>query len=1341
MTHKRRLNARGNSGRACFLPGCLFAVLPFAFASTGITAPLNKPPQAITQLKTLYRETALIQQGRLRVRIIRPDNEAYIEPAQAVAAALRAMAESVAAKPSGIMPGDPWPAIKTDKDYRTSDRNYHLICLGQMNNNRLAFELYVRHLIAADDWYPGPDGHVMRTVSDPFGKSSNVIFLGGSDSAGVKKAVARFTATLEALAADPAFRKNPAVPYLMDIQFRGKDKMSAFLPKVRDEFKKTFVDQPSLPYFIETRMNDLARNWYLTGHDAYAEALADGIRRWMKEYYKWTPPRQITTPKYLIPYMLLDWDMVEEHPAFDNALRLEYTNLLYDYVSRMSVHSRISQLKPGVLAGTGHHNVTLTVSYGGKYFTTYYPKADLTRINQGLKSVRTGLNTIKNTYGFFDENGGYTQFYPTVTMHNSLFMNDLHYFSSGHAKDWLYQSLIYTSNLKWRYCGKDPQYGPGEWYDRNGHWIWLQNQLTNRTDYGPRVTKDQVEFTAWSYLPKIEPVRPDNWLNGIQWLPVHQTTFKYMKRKGKQINVPRAKTFHLISLRQTYDRMAEFLRMDGINDGLENGGDGNALNTYTDKGQGWLIYGKWGSHSPKYHNRMIILKNGLMAEKEPALCALEAVADLPDSGLVQSVLYDLNSTDWARNILWRKGKWFVICDTVRAREPGDFSLLCRWRSYIQGTLHGPRYTKTKRGVSCDIVGDGYAQTFPSMVDITYPYFTQALHGQLKQGDAQTFFTLFQTRPEKTHPLRMERVARNVTLVRDPDGPVLIGALMPQKTTLTESTLSVADRFQLKGVNDCSLALSARMFLLSEQSFAATDFTGWNKTIGGQTDNLMQSDQPIHLEINWENGSISALAKQACTLQIREESFPIKGLGINQPSRDLKPQTFTLSQATRVRLRQAANECVAAIAQVPALKPPPAADKRAPDLAKPLLQWNPQTAPNINPRHFGEALCVAPADLNGDGVPEACIGYSRGAVAAVDASGKLLWSFLAKSQVNDLHVGDINQDGRIEILAASDDFNLYCLDASGKEQWRFNTQNIPLSHQIPAIYGAGRTVSSEGEVLCVRVADLDNDGANEIIVGTKTFKHGNLRVFGTIFCLDPTGKLKWHTYQSGGCVISMDIKDINGNGKKEIALGTGGRTYGTYMHLLDSQGALLRSYAGHYGEKYVALARLRKTGPFRLVRMEMRNGDLASYATEKKDDPPGYVKPLWTYPCGGLTSAGPAIADLKGDGNMEIIVASSSGNLYVIGETAEGTAKEIWRRNLQEPIAAVSAADLLGGPEPEIIAGGQLGTLYVLDRNGRTVSATNCGSAVSVLETKRGKTGKASLWAAMKTGALLQLQFE
>ena len=570
--------------------------LVLATGSMAGAAESYRPPQLITAPKPLRPETALVKDAHAQATIIVPQDPVYAPLAQAVA-------DRIKAATGAHVP------VKTDDQYSEADKKQHLICLGQMLNNRLAFELYVHHYVAADDWFPGPDGWELRTVCDPWGNGSNVIMLGGSDAAGVQRAIERFCALLKP---GPDW----VLPRLLDTGFRDKAQLDQWLPAYLERFKSEFLDQPHLPYGNESRLIDMARYYHLTGDDRLAISLSAGIRHWMVDYYRYIPERQITQPKYLIPLMIMDWDVIEEHPAFSDELRLEYTNLLYDYVARMSVHSRISQLKPGVLSGTGHHRVSLTVSYGSRYFKAYYPHLPMDRIDAGLATVRTGLDTIKNTYGFFDENGGYTQFYPTTTMWNSLFLGDLTYFTSGNARQWLRQSLIYLDNLGAIYCGPSESYGIGEWFYRDGQWAWLQDKLYAREDYYAQITGSSRVLTAWSYRPQVKPVEPTQWLEGIQWLPVHETVYAQLQGRPHLINVPREKTFHVLSLRPRFNREAEYLRLDGINAGLDNGGDGNAIVSLTAKGQSWLTSGKWGqAYRMKYHNSVMVLRDGQMTDK------------------------------------------------------------------------------------------------------------------------------------------------------------------------------------------------------------------------------------------------------------------------------------------------------------------------------------------------------------------------------------------------------------------------------------------------------------------------------------------------------------------------------------------------------------------------------------------------------------------------------------------------------------------------------------------------------------------------------------------------------
>ncbi|MEZ4637818.1 MAG: hypothetical protein R2856_23155 [Caldilineaceae bacterium] len=82
---------------------------------------------------------------------------------------------------------------------------------GQLDGHRHVAPLYARRYIAADAYYPGHGGHVLRTVHDPWGSGHNVIFAGGSDVDSVATAVDHL---LDALV---VHGKDVHLPALLDV--------------------------------------------------------------------------------------------------------------------------------------------------------------------------------------------------------------------------------------------------------------------------------------------------------------------------------------------------------------------------------------------------------------------------------------------------------------------------------------------------------------------------------------------------------------------------------------------------------------------------------------------------------------------------------------------------------------------------------------------------------------------------------------------------------------------------------------------------------------------------------------------------------------------------------------------------------------------------------------------------------------------------------------------------------------------------------------------------------------------------------------------------------------------
>ncbi|MFP4501337.1 MAG: PQQ-binding-like beta-propeller repeat protein [Candidatus Hydrogenedentota bacterium] len=85
---------------------------------------------------------------------------------------------------------------------------------------------------------------------------------------------------------------------------------------------------------------------------------------------------------------------------------------------------------------------------------------------------------------------------------------------------------------------------------------------------------------------------------------------------------------------------------------------------------------------------------------------------------------------------------------------------------------------------------------------------------------------------------------------------------------------------------------------------------------------------------------------------------------------------------------------------------------------------------------------------------------------------------------------------------------------------------------------------------------------------------------------------------------------------------------------------------------------------------------------------------WTYDApAGYVDCSPVVADLDGNGAMDIVVGTTAGQ--VIALDAHG--HELWRQDMQGVLnVAPTAADITSGPEPELLVLSMGGKLYCLD---------------------------------------------
>ncbi|MBI3033597.1 PQQ-binding-like beta-propeller repeat protein [Candidatus Woesearchaeota archaeon] len=286
----------------------------------------------------------------------------------------------------------------------------------------------------------------------------------------------------------------------------------------------------------------------------------------------------------------------------------------------------------------------------------------------------------------------------------------------------------------------------------------------------------------------------------------------------------------------------------------------------------------------------------------------------------------------------------------------------------------------------------------------------------------------------------------------------------------------------------------------------------------------------------------------------------------------------------------------------------------------------------------------------------------GRVLAIDGSGKELWSFREDSKIGVVEsffydeskvkakgapsIGDINGDSRQEIVFGAESGLVTALDDKGRRLWRFNS-GAPVSR--------------------ISLGDINSDGNMEVLFGSS----GN-----AFYALNSLGKPVWRFMaESGiesGCCIAGKGDGI------QIVFGSNDGT----VYSLDRKGKLLW--------------RFKADGKVLASPVEFIAGKNSAILVGS-DDNHLYAlnfdgSLMWKFDSGGSIVAEPVVADINGDGSMEIIFGSCDNNLYVISENGG----ELWRFETNFWITTPPVlADVNGDNSDEILLASLDNFLYVL----------------------------------------------
>ncbi len=152
------------------------------------------------------------------------------------------------------------------------------------------------------------------------------------------------------------------------------------------------------------------------------------------------------------------------------------------------------------------------------------------------------------------------------------------------------------------------------------------------------------------------------------------------------------------------------------------------------------------------------------------------------------------------------------------------------------------------------------------------------------------------------------------------------------------------------------------------------------------------------------------------------------------------------------------------------------------------------------------------DLNSDGKSDVVVKTTDGTLAALSFSGKILWSRKIGGScadwANASPVIFAGSDGKARVAAVSSDGELFVIDGSGQILWSYPT---------------GQPVAST-----ISVADFDKNGLADIFLVSQ---------LGVVFRLDETGQLLWQIDTQGRSLAPGALLDVNNDGQLEFVLCT------------------------------------------------------------------------------------------------------------------------------------------------------------------------------------------------------------
>ncbi|CAA3027958.1 DEFECTIVE IN EXINE FORMATION 1 [Olea europaea subsp. europaea] len=342
-----------------------------------------------------------------------------------------------------------------------------------------------------------------------------------------------------------------------------------------------------------------------------------------------------------------------------------------------------------------------------------------------------------------------------------------------------------------------------------------------------------------------------------------------------------------------------------------------------------------------------------------------------------------------------------------------------------------------------------------------------------------------------------------------------------------------------------------------------------------------------------------------------------------------------------------------------------------------------------------------------------------------------------NDAEDVHAATVENDGGLEADADSsfelfrdseelaDEYN-YDYDDYVNETFWGDEEWTEAQHEKLEDF-----VHIDAHVLCTPViADIDNDGVSEMIVGVSYFF--DPEYYDNPEHLKELGGIEIGKYVAGGIVVfnletkqvkwtaqldlstdsgnfrayiysSPTVVDLDGDGHLDILVGT---SYGLF-YVLDHKGKVREKFPLEMAEIQgaVVAADINDDGKIELVTTDT-HGNVAAWTSQGKE--------IWEAHVKSLVPQGATIGDVDGDGHTDVVVPTISGNIYVLSGKDGSTVRPYPYRTHGRVMNQVLLVNLNKRGEKKkgltIVTTSFDGYLYLID------GPTSCADVVDIGET-------------------------